>query len=337
MICIIVPVYNVKEYLPRCIDSILAQTFTDYELILVDDGSTDNSGEICDRYAEIDNRIYVIHKENGGLSDARNAGLEWFFENSFSEWITFIDSDDWVHQKYLEILLKCAVKNETKISACYYNTITENKEINYKPLNRRTIVCMPEEVYTNIGRTMNPELPESVYAFVWGKLYDRELWESFRFPVGKLWEDVRIAHKIFFKVNKIAVAIDELYFYYWHQGTISNCEWTPKRYEIISAYEEMMDDDIIKNNQSMYPVVLRDYFETIKFEVYKINQSTYSEKEKEYYSKPLIRKLKKLIRDNRKTLMLDFSDNISIFEKIYPKTMWLYWTWKGIFNKNVNK
>ena len=105
-VSVIVPIYNVELYLSRCIDSILAQTFTDFELILVDDGSPDKCGEICDKYAAQDKRIHVIHKENGGLSDARNAGIEWTLNNTSCLWITFVDSDDWVHPEYLEILYK---------------------------------------------------------------------------------------------------------------------------------------------------------------------------------------------------------------------------------------
>lgn len=104
-ISVVVPVYNVEKYLCRCVDSILAQTFSDFELILVDDGSPDKCGAICDEYTKKDSRVYVIHKENGGLSDSRNVGIKWAIENSDSEWIAFIDSDDWIYEKYLEILL----------------------------------------------------------------------------------------------------------------------------------------------------------------------------------------------------------------------------------------
>ena len=115
LISVIVPVYKVEKYIHRCIDSILAQTFSDFELILVDDGSPDNCGRICDEYALKDNRIHVIHKENGGLSDARNAGIDWAFEHSDSEWITFIDSDDWVHKKYLESLINGAINTNSDV------------------------------------------------------------------------------------------------------------------------------------------------------------------------------------------------------------------------------
>ena len=119
-ISVIVPVYKVEKYIHRCVDSILGQTFTDYELILVDDGSPDNCGAICDEYAVKDSRIVVIHQENGGLSAARNTGIDWSFANSDSRWLTFIDSDDWVHPEYLQRLLAAAVEHNVSVSICGY-------------------------------------------------------------------------------------------------------------------------------------------------------------------------------------------------------------------------
>ena len=109
-ISVIVPVYKVELYIRRCIDSILAQTFSDYELILVDDGSPDKCGAVCDEYAKQDNRIHVLHQENAGLSVARNTGIDWTFSHSDSKWLTFIDSDDWVHPRYLEALFLAVQK-----------------------------------------------------------------------------------------------------------------------------------------------------------------------------------------------------------------------------------
>ena len=107
-ISVIVPVYKVEKYIHRCVRSILGQTYADFELILVDDGSPDNCGVICDEYAAKDSRVVVIHQENGGLSAARNAGIDWVFANSDSQWLSFIDSDDWVHPEYLQRLLDAA-------------------------------------------------------------------------------------------------------------------------------------------------------------------------------------------------------------------------------------
>jgi len=110
-ISIIVPVYKVEAYLARCVDSILDQSFRDFELILVDDGSPDNCGAICEEYARKDSRIHVIHQENGGLSAARNAGIDWAFENSNSQWLTFVDSDDWLHREYLNVLYRAVMQS----------------------------------------------------------------------------------------------------------------------------------------------------------------------------------------------------------------------------------
>lgn len=119
-ISVIVPVYKVEPYLRRCVDSILSQTFTDFEVILVDDGSPDDCPAICDEYAGKDERVRVIHQENGGLSAARNAGLDWVFANSDSRWISFVDSDDCVHPKFLEYLHRAGVENNVQISICTY-------------------------------------------------------------------------------------------------------------------------------------------------------------------------------------------------------------------------
>ena len=126
MISVIVPVFNTEKYLRRCIDSILAQTYTDFELILIDDGSTDNSGLLCDEYAETDNRIVVFHEDNKGQAVARNVGLDYVFEKENSEWIAFVDSDDCINSRYLEVLLSYAVSNNVQISVCGY---TEKEDL----------------------------------------------------------------------------------------------------------------------------------------------------------------------------------------------------------------
>ena len=126
-ISVIVPVYKVEQFIHRCVDSILLQSFYDFELILVDDGSPDQCGAICDAYAAADNRIHVIHQKNGGLSAARNTGIDYVMANSKSHWLTFVDSDDWLHPQTLEVLLKAAEENNSRVSVCgYRETVGEN-------------------------------------------------------------------------------------------------------------------------------------------------------------------------------------------------------------------
>lgn len=147
IISVVVPVYKVEKYLNRCVDSILNQTFLDFVLILVDDGSPDNCGKICDDYAKRDNRVNIIHKQNGGLSEARNYGIEWALKNSDSEWITFIDSDDWVHPLFLELLLDAVVKNNVNLGICDYLS-AEADELEVNEINNRVELFSTEDFWT---------------------------------------------------------------------------------------------------------------------------------------------------------------------------------------------
>ena len=128
-ISVIVPVYKVEAYLPACIDSILAQTFTDFELILIDDGSPDHCGTICDEYAKKDVRIHVIHQENGGLSAARNAGIDWVFKNSDSQWITFVDSDDMIISGMLERLRSVILITKADVCTCLHQRFDDSLNV----------------------------------------------------------------------------------------------------------------------------------------------------------------------------------------------------------------
>ena len=236
MISVIVPVYKVEEYIHRCIDSILAQTFTDFELILVDDGSPDNCGKICDEYALIDNRVHVIHKENGGLSDARNAGIDWVFLHSNSEWLTFIDSDDWIHIMYLKALLVGAQKTESSIViGAFQQTTGELPVVNVDNLK------------ANLIETEKLFCEKHINAVVaWGKLYAKKLFNAKRFPIGKLHEDEYITYKLLFQQKKIAFIDEPIYAYYVNPKSITGQSWSQKRMDRIQAYMEQLE--FFKNN-----------------------------------------------------------------------------------------
>lgn len=231
LISVIVPVYNVEQYIKRCVDSILKQTFTDFELILIDDGSPDQCSKICDNYALEDSRVKVIHQKNGGLSAARNTGIDYVFANSNSEWLCFIDSDDWVHEKYLEVLLNAAVCCDTAVSMCrYYSTdgvtplAVENK--------------LAEPILMN---TENAYVSESLAVVAWGKLYHRKCFSILRYPVGKLHEDEYITYKVMFMYPEIAVVPRELYFYYLNYNDIKQSCMSVKRVnDMCDAKEEQI-------------------------------------------------------------------------------------------------
>ena len=224
MISVIVPVYNVDKYLIRCIESILNQSESDFDLILVDDGSTDTSGAICDNYAEKDKRIHVIHKENGGLSDARNKGVDWSLINSKSEWITFIDSDDWIHPEYLNFLLSAAISSNVDISVCRYEEKNEFSE--YDHVNNLFDVYDTEDLYVNQRVNM---------VVAWGKLYKKVIFQNLRFPYGKLNEDEFTTYKALFQYKRIAFLDNALYFYFQNPKSIMQSKWTKGRLDSIEA------------------------------------------------------------------------------------------------------
>ena len=228
-ISIIVPVYNVEKYINRCIDSILVQTYENFELILVDDGSPDNCGAICDEYTRKDSRIRVIHKKNGGLSSARNAGLDWVFSNSDSRWITLIDSDDWIHPKYLELLLSAVQEHETDISiGTYFRTAGEP----FPAIN---------EIEPKLYRTEDYYIAKDVNATVaWGKLYARECFQNIRYPDGKIHEDEYVTYRILFERQYVSVVDAQIYAYFDNTNGITNAKWTPKRMDAIDALEEQV-------------------------------------------------------------------------------------------------
>lgn len=206
IVSIIVPVYKVEDYLPRCVDSILKQTYDNIELILVDDGSPDRCGDICDQYKIKDSRVKVLHKDNGGLSDARNAGTEL----AKGKYITFIDSDDWVAEDYIERLYDLLVKKGADISVCnFIRTETEVMDLS----NIQDIIYE----FTNIKALENlcGEFYEQL-TVSWGKLYKAELFKEIRFPVGKIHEDEFTTYKLLYKANKIVLTSKPL-LYYWQR------------------------------------------------------------------------------------------------------------------------
>ena len=227
VISVIVPVYKVEPYIHRCIDSLLRQSYTDFELILVDDGSPDNCGAICDEYARKDSRIHVIHQKNGGLSAARNAGIDWAFANSDSKWLAFIDSDDWVHREYLDILFRLAMQFDAGISVC--GLLHTERMVDDLDVSRGGFHCMDAQTaYLNhYGMCMTACC----------KLYQKELFKDIRFPVGKLHEDGYITHIPLFRAEKVAVCNEALYYYYSNPGSITRVKWDARRLQEIEAHE----------------------------------------------------------------------------------------------------
>lgn len=311
LISVIVPVYKVEPYLSRCIDSILSQTFTDFELILIDDGSPDNCGKICDEYAQKDNRIQVIHKENGGLSSARNAGIDWVFANSNSQWLTFIDSDDWIHPQYLELLLSGANSTNTDICVCEYTETSEFSDFeNLNKVNAQKLST--EDFFVNHHVT-------AIIACC--KLYKKNCFENIRYPLGKLHEDEYTTYKILFEKSYVSYLKDPLYFYYTNPDSIVRSEWTPKRLDAINAFQEQIlffEKNRYTNAAKIVKEILLWYIST-QIDAVRNLGSYHS------YLRKLKKMLKSYIRKYKEELDLSIKINSDIYKKAYPIIYKIYW------------
>ena len=229
LISIIVPIYNVEKYLEKCIDSILCQTYTNFELILVDDGSPDSCGKICDTYKEKDSRIIVIHKENGGLSSARNAGLDI----AKGEYIGFVDSDDYVEPFMYAELLNAVLKDKCKLAVCNINYVFEDGKVITKVKNASNKIFKFEDAILEMNTYRLFDMG------AWSKLYHRSLFDEIRFPERKLSEDFYIMYKIFDKAQKVTYVAKSCYNYLQRKNSITKNKKINHDFAS-AAYEQMI-------------------------------------------------------------------------------------------------
>ena len=269
-ISIIVPVYNVAQYLHACIDSIINQTYKNIEVVLVDDGSTDDSGNICEEYKKNDERIIVVHQKNSGLSAARNVGIEI----STGEYITFIDSDDYISPDYIENLYSALEQYSADIAICDLKKVSEKVELwdidykvekNFKSIllnNSQTI----EEVY-------KPEY-HGIDFVAWAKLYKKDLFtfNKIEFPVGRIHEDTFTTYKLLYMAKKIAYIDIPMYFYRSRIGSITTSNFTLKELDKIVATKEECDFFVKERQYRLLQFALYDHLHEIKLIISSINK-----------------------------------------------------------------
>lgn len=234
-ITVIVPVYNVEHYLDKCLDSLINQTYKNLEIIVINDGSTDNSGTICQEYAQKDNRIIYIEKKNGGLSDARNVGLD----KMTGSYVTFIDSDDWVEPDYVEVLYNKLIEYQADIAIGNYYSYNEDEAMYYFHIDGESYY---EKVYDNISIFENLYDSKQMKSFslisAWGKLYKAKLFDDILFDKGKLGEDGYINQKLYLLVQKVIYINQGLYAYRQRSGSITKT-WTEKwMHALVDAMSE---------------------------------------------------------------------------------------------------
>lgn len=307
LISIIVPVYNIEAYIKQCIESILSQTYTKFELILVDDGSPDNCGKICDEYANVDDRIKVFHKQNGGLSDARNYGLK----KAKGEYISFIDGDDYIDINFYQMLIDAILSTDCDIAECY--------SINFED------GCTPKAIYENSTSVLSSFdwLTESsvgnfLPCVVWNKIYKKELFKNIEFPIGRHYEDEATTYKVIYRAKKIVRLNSALYFYRQRNGSITTLEKNMK--EINEQYSALEDKYVYFKNKN--EIKISKYAET-KLAIYMT--SVYGVR----------KKLSGEYKDWRKEIIRIIYD--VLFEGIVPMKYKLYLIMFIVFPKLFNK
>lgn len=233
LISVIVPVYNVEKYIDKCISSIVKQTYENIEVILVDDGSTDSSGRLCDGWLEKDGRIKVFHKVNGGLSDARNFGID----KAKGNYISFIDSDDYINQNLYEKLYNALIKKEADMAICNYDFVDEKGNIlNENPNVLKNETISQIECYQKLIIDYN-----FYYVTAVNKLYKKALFKDLRFPAGKIHEDEFIIHHLIEKCRRVTIIEDVLYYYVQREDSIMNSNFNLKRFDGVLAMLDRYD------------------------------------------------------------------------------------------------
>ena len=237
IISVVVPVYNVDEYLPECVESILGQTFTDFELILVDDGSPDNCGTMCDSYEKKDSRVHVIHKENGGLSDARNKGID----SAKGEYITFIDSDDIVYKDYLKYLYEAAQAYDADI---VQGTITTHFDKLGSLGKDRHQQEYDVRVFSGEDAIRDYLTYRTHYSNSTFKLIRTTLFDGVRFPVGKYSEDEYTTYRLVLKSRKDVCLPMYIYYYRLREGSIVR-SYSSRRFDVCDELPSLIEKDVI--------------------------------------------------------------------------------------------
>ncbi|MGG7213279.1 glycosyltransferase family 2 protein [Clostridium nigeriense] len=305
LISVIVPVYNTEKYIRKCIESLLNQTYKRLEIILVDDGSQDRSGEICDEYKSIDERITVIHKKNGGLSDARNVGIKI----AKGEYIAFLDSDDWVDINLYSRLYSILKKYSAEISICNFKKVFDEDDI----------LSSSEKIYNY----SNIEALEEIYGencaqmiVAWNKLYKKNIFRGLYYPKGKIHEDEFLTPKLLYRANKIVYIEEELIYYRQTPNSIMNSEFSIRRLDYLEILEER--NEFIQNNglTSIEIKSIERQLNSIINYYFKVKSSRIHNKEN--VSKDLYNKFIKTSNNIPKKLLFKFKLKIFIF-KLSPR------------------
>ena len=321
LISIITPVYNSEKFLKKCIDSILNQTYSNFELILVDDGSADKSPQICDEYARKDSRIVVIHQKNQGQAVARNKALDI----CNGDYISFIDSDDYVHPQMLEVLMNTMQNSNAEIVVCDY---VQGYDTNFN-WNDNDIV---DDFTLFDGKTFlyNCIIGKTGKHWVlWDKLYKKKCFDDIRLPEGRIYEDNATVYKLIYMANKVSYSNDVLYYYFTNPESTVNKDFSVKRLDRLIFIQEMIEFFTENDEKELLDWTNRFCLSVIVDLYTKANKSNLDSS----ILKELKRKLKIHYHQEKVKYPITMKTYPQVFEILYPRYSKYYWLFKALINK----
>ncbi|OLR62925.1 hypothetical protein BHF69_09680 [Anaerostipes sp. 992a] len=310
MVSVIVPVYNIEQYLDRCIQSIVDQSYRNLEIILVDDGSKDSSGKKADSWSEQDSRITVIHRTNGGLSAARNSGIDV----AKGDYLLFVDSDDWIHKDMVTFLIKNTAKADMVCCGMLQATDIESTPMKW---------FKEEHIYSNM-EALDLLVENKIFtSHVMRNLYPRSIFKDIRFPEGKVFEDIRIAHKIIMQIDSICILPEAYYYYYVREDSISNIVKLKNRIEWYHALKQRAKD--LEGMKKEYQEMIRAQMAVVISLA--MVQNTFLDEEKTQYKMEL-KSIKKFLREK---------ETKNAVKKYSSRAQYIYYRIARIFSFQANK
>lgn len=327
LVSVIIPVYNVENFLDRCIASVTNQTFSNIEVILVDDGSTDGSAEICDRWAEKDPRVNVIHQTNGGVSAARNAGLQAVT----GHWVLQVDSDDYIAPYAIELLVHSGENYAVDMVICDF---IKGSEKRYLFDTSPELIPELEDGVSTISKMYENDHNALRYGVPWCKLCKKALYDGIQYPDGKIFEDIYTTHKLLYRCNRIAVLDVPLFYYFQRADSIMNTSFSMKKLDYLQALVERVDFFAAHNLEELESIAYDELLHSLIWE-YSRTRDMLNNKEGMKYVASLFRQVYKKGYASRR-YPKETARFLAAFNK-NPEWIILYWKISGKLNGIIKR
>lgn len=314
-IAVIVPVYNVEKYLQRCVDSIIAQTYPNLRLILVDDGSLDGCPAICDAYASKDSRVHVIHQQNSGPSRARNAGIDWALGHTDCSYLSFVDSDDCIHPSYFHRLISAIQATGAGAAMCMHQYINQYENLTHFPQNLtvQPKAIQAEELMVRCSDSFN---------YPWGKLFSRASFQDLRYPEDvSFGEDNLVIYRALFACETVAFVEEKLYYYFYNAEGITKSPWNERSLQVFLGIEAQLEYYKANGYEKAFQKETELHIQQCAYQIHRIREERSVQKANCYHLEALKKRMRRILRESRD---FQLTDRIYWYEALHPVSAGVY-------------